>query len=58
MPIDQHSNRILWKTAMLSGAPFTLLRDAIFTHPTMAEGLWQSLADVEVRREESERAGS
>jgi hypothetical protein len=24
---------------MLAGAPYTVLRDAIFTHPTMAEGL-------------------
>lgn len=27
------------QTAMLAGAPYTTLRDAIFTHPTMAEGL-------------------
>jgi pyruvate/2-oxoglutarate dehydrogenase complex dihydrolipoamide dehydrogenase (E3) component len=27
--------------AMLSGLPFTSLRDAMFTHPTMAEGLGQ-----------------
>jgi len=27
------------QTAMLTGAPYTLLRDAIITHPTMAEGL-------------------
>jgi pyruvate/2-oxoglutarate dehydrogenase complex dihydrolipoamide dehydrogenase (E3) component len=27
------------QTAMLAGAPYTVLRDAIFTHPTMAEGL-------------------
>jgi pyruvate/2-oxoglutarate dehydrogenase complex dihydrolipoamide dehydrogenase (E3) component len=27
------------QTAMLGGLPFTLLRDAILTHPTMAEGL-------------------
>jgi len=27
------------QTAMLGGLPFTALRDAIFTHPTMAEGL-------------------
>jgi pyruvate/2-oxoglutarate dehydrogenase complex dihydrolipoamide dehydrogenase (E3) component len=74
MRIDQHSNRILGftafatdagelmavvQTAMLTSAPFTLLRDAIFTHPTMAEGLWELLADVEVRQEESvRRAGS
>jgi pyruvate/2-oxoglutarate dehydrogenase complex dihydrolipoamide dehydrogenase (E3) component len=27
------------QTAMLAGMPYTTLRDAIFTHPTMAEGL-------------------
>jgi pyruvate/2-oxoglutarate dehydrogenase complex dihydrolipoamide dehydrogenase (E3) component len=27
------------QTAMLAGLPYTGLRDAIFTHPTMAEGL-------------------
>jgi hypothetical protein len=43
------------QTAMLTSAPFTLLRDAILTYPTMAEGLWELLADVEVRQEESVR---
>ncbi|MBN9660575.1 MAG: FAD-dependent oxidoreductase [Acidobacteria bacterium] len=52
--IDEHSDRILGFTAfgpeagelmgtvqlaMLAGAPYTLLRDAIFAHPTMTEGL-------------------
>jgi pyruvate/2-oxoglutarate dehydrogenase complex dihydrolipoamide dehydrogenase (E3) component len=27
------------QTAMLAGLPYTALRDAIFTHPTKAEGL-------------------
>jgi hypothetical protein len=27
------------QTAMLGGLPYTALRDAIFTHPTAAEGL-------------------
>ncbi len=64
MLIEEHSNRILGftafctgaddlmavvQTAMLGGMPFPLLRDAIFTHPTMAEGLTGLLADVEVR---------
>jgi pyruvate/2-oxoglutarate dehydrogenase complex dihydrolipoamide dehydrogenase (E3) component len=34
-------------TAMLGQMPFPILRDAIFTHPTMAEGLTALLADVE-----------
>jgi len=34
------------QTAMLGGLPYTVLRDAIFTHPTMAEGLVFLLATV------------
>lgn len=34
------------QTAMLGGLPYTVLRDAIFTHPTTAEGLTALLADV------------
>jgi pyruvate/2-oxoglutarate dehydrogenase complex dihydrolipoamide dehydrogenase (E3) component len=64
MLIDEHSNKILGftafgaaggeliavvQTAMLNGAPFTSLRDSIFTHPTMAEGLTALLANVPVR---------
>ncbi len=52
--IDAHSDRILGFTAfgpeagelmgtvqlaMLAGAPYTMLRDAMFAHPTMTEGL-------------------
>jgi pyruvate/2-oxoglutarate dehydrogenase complex dihydrolipoamide dehydrogenase (E3) component len=52
--VDAHSDRILGFTAfgaeagelnavvqavMLTGAPYTVLRDAILTHPTIAEGL-------------------
>jgi pyruvate/2-oxoglutarate dehydrogenase complex dihydrolipoamide dehydrogenase (E3) component len=52
--IDAHSDRILGFTAfgpeagelmgtvqlaMLAGAPYTILRDAVFAHPTMTEGL-------------------
>jgi pyruvate/2-oxoglutarate dehydrogenase complex dihydrolipoamide dehydrogenase (E3) component len=51
--VDVHNDRILGftafgaqagdliavvQTAMLTGAPYMTLRDAIFTHPTMAEG--------------------
>jgi pyruvate/2-oxoglutarate dehydrogenase complex dihydrolipoamide dehydrogenase (E3) component len=64
MLIEEHGNRILGFTAfgaeageliavvqmaMLAGAPFQTLRDAIFTHPTIAEGLNGLLANVEVR---------
>jgi pyruvate/2-oxoglutarate dehydrogenase complex dihydrolipoamide dehydrogenase (E3) component len=34
------------QTAMLGGLPYTVLRDAIFTHPTPAEGLVYLLAGV------------
>ena len=34
------------QTAMLAGLPYTGLRDAILTHPTMAEGLNVLLASV------------
>jgi pyruvate/2-oxoglutarate dehydrogenase complex dihydrolipoamide dehydrogenase (E3) component len=34
------------QTAMLGGLPYTILRDAILTHPTMAEGLNVLLATV------------
>ena len=34
------------QTAMLGGLPFTVLRDALFTHPTTAEGLTYLLADT------------
>ena len=59
--IDQRSDRILGftalgvdaseimaavQTAMLGGLPYTVLRDAIFTHPTTAEGLVFLLASV------------
>ena len=27
------------QTAMLGGLPYTMLRDAVFAHPTMTEGL-------------------
>jgi pyruvate/2-oxoglutarate dehydrogenase complex dihydrolipoamide dehydrogenase (E3) component len=32
--------------AMIGGMPYTLLRDAIFTHPTMSEGLIKLLTSV------------
>jgi pyruvate/2-oxoglutarate dehydrogenase complex dihydrolipoamide dehydrogenase (E3) component len=34
------------QTAMLAGLPYTSLRDAIFAHPTMAEGLNKLFAQV------------
>lgn len=37
------------QTAMLAGLPYTSLRDAILTHPTMAEGLNALLTKVPPR---------
>lgn len=34
------------QTAMLADAPYTLLRDAVFAHPTMAEGLATAFSGV------------
>ena len=43
------------QTAMLGRLPFTVLRDAIFTHPTAAEGLTVLLADVVSREQDRTR---
>ena len=37
------------QTAMIGHVPYTALRDAIFTHPTMSEGLNELLANVPPR---------
>jgi hypothetical protein len=37
------------QTAMLGHLPYSILRDAILTHPTMSEGLAQLLANVPAR---------
>lgn len=34
------------QTAMLGHLPYTALRDAVFTHPTAADGLTVLLADI------------
>ena len=64
MLIDAQSDRILGftvvgvegsemmaavQTAMLGGLPYTVLRDAIFTHPTTSEGLVGLLSNVPAR---------
>jgi pyruvate/2-oxoglutarate dehydrogenase complex dihydrolipoamide dehydrogenase (E3) component len=61
MLIDEGSDRILGftvfgaeaselmatvQTAMLGNLPYTALRDALFTHPTAAEGLTLLLANI------------
>jgi pyruvate/2-oxoglutarate dehydrogenase complex dihydrolipoamide dehydrogenase (E3) component len=64
--VDAHSDRILGfaalgpeagelmanvQVAMLARQPYTLLRDAVFTHPTMSEGLGALFASVPERRD-------
>lgn len=44
--------------AMLAGLPYTALRDAILTHPTMAEGLNALFSSVNQRREVIRPIGS
>jgi pyruvate/2-oxoglutarate dehydrogenase complex dihydrolipoamide dehydrogenase (E3) component len=41
------------QTAMLARLPYTVLRDAIFTHPTMAEGLTVLCANVPARGQQA-----
>ena len=40
------------QTAMLGHLPFTTLGDALFTHPTAAEGLTVLLAEVASREQD------
>jgi pyruvate/2-oxoglutarate dehydrogenase complex dihydrolipoamide dehydrogenase (E3) component len=40
---------VAMQTAILGRLPYTVLRDAILTHPTMSEGLAQLLANVPMR---------
>lgn len=71
--IDAHSDRILGftafgpeagelmgtvQTAMLAGQPYTTLRDAVFTHPTMTEGLNFLFAGAPTDVEKREYAGT
>ena len=70
MLVDEGSDRILGftvfgaeasellatvQTAMIGQLPFTALRDALFTHPTAAEGLTVLLADLASRSEANPR---
>ena len=52
--IDASEQMVAVQTAMLGHLPYTVLRDAILTHPTMSEGLNEILATVP---KESTRAG-
>jgi pyruvate/2-oxoglutarate dehydrogenase complex dihydrolipoamide dehydrogenase (E3) component len=41
------------QTAMIGRIPYTMLRDAIFAHPTMSEGLIGLLASIRAKRTQS-----
>ena len=46
---DASEPMVAMQTAMLGHLPYTILRDAILTHPTISEGLGQLLANVQER---------
>jgi pyruvate/2-oxoglutarate dehydrogenase complex dihydrolipoamide dehydrogenase (E3) component len=46
------------QTAMMGKLPYTVLRDAVFTHPTMAEGLGPLFEGVPSRKQTSANTGS
>jgi len=58
--VGPHAGEILAvvQTAMMGKLPYTALRDAVFTHPTMAEGLGPLFGGVRSRAQTSTRAGS
>ena len=45
------------QTAMMGKLPYTVLRDAVFTHPTMAEGLGPLFGGVPARTQASANTG-
>jgi pyruvate/2-oxoglutarate dehydrogenase complex dihydrolipoamide dehydrogenase (E3) component len=49
--VGPHAGEVLAvvQTAMMGKLPYTLLRDAVFTHPTMAEGLGPLFSGVPAR---------
>jgi pyruvate/2-oxoglutarate dehydrogenase complex dihydrolipoamide dehydrogenase (E3) component len=46
MGFEASEQMVAVQTAMLGHLPYTVLRDAILTHPTMSEGLTELLANV------------
>jgi pyruvate/2-oxoglutarate dehydrogenase complex dihydrolipoamide dehydrogenase (E3) component len=45
------------EVAMLTGAPYTALRDAILAHPTMAEGLNALFSTIKPEKADTKSAG-
>jgi pyruvate/2-oxoglutarate dehydrogenase complex dihydrolipoamide dehydrogenase (E3) component len=58
--VGPHAGEILAvvQTAMIGKLPYTALRDAVFTHPTMAEGLGPLFGGVPARTQTSATTGS
>lgn len=58
--VGPHAGEILAvvQTAMMAKLPYTALRDAVFTHPTMAEGLGPLFGGVPARAQVSASTGS
>ena len=58
--VGPHAGEILAvvQTAMMGKLPYTTLRDAVFTHPTMAEGLGSLFAGVPARTQAGGSTGS
>jgi pyruvate/2-oxoglutarate dehydrogenase complex dihydrolipoamide dehydrogenase (E3) component len=58
--VGPHAGEIMAvvQTAMMGKLPYTALRDAVFTHPTMAEGLGPLFGEVPARSRAGATAGS
>ena len=58
--VGPHAGEILAvvQTAMMGKLPYTALRDAVFTHPTMSEGLGPLFGGVPARTQTSTSTGS
>ncbi len=58
--VGPHAGEVLAvvQTAMMGKLPYTVLRDAVFTHPTMAEGLGPLFGEVPARTQTGGGAGS
>jgi hypothetical protein len=58
--IEPHAGEIVpvVQTAMIGKLPYTTLRDAVFTHPTMAEGLGALVGGVPTRAQTSANTSS
>jgi pyruvate/2-oxoglutarate dehydrogenase complex dihydrolipoamide dehydrogenase (E3) component len=58
--VGPHAGEVLAvvQTAMMGKLPYTALGDAVFTHPTMAEGLGPLFSGVPARTPARARKGS